>query len=288
MGGWGAGDRVHLPDSVRPQDRAGKAAPAHRHPRGRMAGSLAGALVCGRLRDRLLAAGPAHGPRETDPGRRDDEGSGARKARASASYPHRRGLLPLCAQVAAPRRGRPLARARRDAAHHRLGHHGFGQDRPDIGPGRADKREGGALHPLRQDGKLHAGLLRPRARRAHESPGRPGAAVVTLPGSQDTQGLRYHGGRPYPPAEGHGGPLLGHGRAAAVRERRGRFMEARRDGEPCTRRAPAQDRTHVPGGGHGGHGGAVHRGPRKPQDRALGARHADRSPGRARVPARLR
>ena len=116
--------------------------------------------------------------------------------------------------------------------------------------------------------------------------GRPGAALVSLPGSQDAQGFRHDGGRLDPAAEGHGGPLLGHGRAAAVRKRRGRPLEARRDGEPDTRRAPAQNRTHLPGRSHGGHGGAVHRGPREPQDRALGARHADCSPRRARVPAR--
>ena len=47
-----------------------------------------------------------------------------------------------------------------------------------------------------------------------------------------------------------------------------------------------KDRAHRAGASHGGHGGAVDRRSRESQDGSLGARHADRKPLRAGVPAR--
>ena len=79
-----------------------------------------------------------------------------------------------------------------------------------------------------------------------------------------------------PAAEGHGGPFLGHRRAPVVLQRRRRALAEGRDEEPGAGGAPAQDGSLGPGEGHGGHGGAIHRGPAEPEDRALGARHADR------------
>ena len=87
----------------------------------------------------------------------------------------RRRVQPLSVRVAdgpvsgspagvVPHRRDPLAPARRDPAHHRLGHHGLGQDRADIRPGRPDPGAGGTLHRLRQDGDLYAVLLRSRHR----------------------------------------------------------------------------------------------------------------------------
>ena len=49
--------------------------------------------------------------------------------------------------------------------------------------------------------------------------------------------------------------------------------------EPGPGRPPAQDRPDLPGRGHGGHGGPVHRGPGQPKDRAVGPGHAHRPPG---------
>ena len=56
--------------------------------------------------------------------------------------------------------------------------------------------------------------------------------LVPLLRGEFPPGLRHDGGRPHPPAEGHGGPLLGHGGQATLRQRRRRALEA--GGDPRT------------------------------------------------------
>ena len=129
---------------------------------------------------------------------------------------------------------------------------------------------------------------RSRARRADEPARCAGAALVALPGGPQPARLRHDGGRADPAAEGHGGPVLGDGGAAAVLQRRRRVLEKGRHREQGPGRPSAQDRPDGTGQGHGRHGRAVDRRSGEPEDRALGARHADGPPRGAGVPARYR
>ena len=134
-------------------------------------------------------------------------------------------------------------------------------------------------------GQLHPVLLRSRARRADEPARCARAALVALPGSPQPARLRHDGGGADPAAEGHGGPVLGDGGAPALLQRRRRVLEAGRHGEQGPGRPSAQDRPDGAGQGHGRHGRAVDRRSGEPEDRALGARHADGPPRGAGVPA---
>ena len=185
-----------------------------------------------------------------------------------------------------PARGHPVPAQDRDPAHHRLGHHRLGQDGADLRPGRTDPPQGGALRRLRQDGELHADLLRSRARRAPQPARRPGTPLVAVPGSPQPPRLRHDGGGPDPAAARQRRPVLGHRRPAALRERRGRLLGAGHFREPGARRPPPEDRPHGARPGHGRHGRAVDRRSRQPEDGAQRARHADRERERARVPPR--
>ena len=131
------------------------------------------------------------------------------------------------------------------------------------------RSEGRALRDLRQDGQLHAILLRSRTRRAAEPARCARAALVAVPGGPQSARLRHHGRRADPPAAGYRRSVLGHRRAAIVRQRRGRPVETRRHREPHPGRSSAEDRSHGPGRGDGGHGGPVHRRSRESEDRAL-------------------
>ena len=77
--------------------------------------------------------------------------------------PHARLLEALPGGSAAPLlpdRRHPVSGAHRDPAHHRLGHHRLGQDRADRRSRLADPGAGRALRDLRQDGLIHARVLR--------------------------------------------------------------------------------------------------------------------------------
>ena len=90
---------------------------------------------------------------------------------------------------ALPHRGRPLSRAHRNAAYHRVGHHGIGQDRADLRPGGTDPPARRALRDLRQDGQLHEGVLRSRQGRAAESAGRPRPRAGRRSSRRDPPGI---------------------------------------------------------------------------------------------------
>ena len=222
------------------------------------------------------------------PGRRAGDRRRAPAPRAPRASARARPDAGLEGAPALPHRGHPVSRAHRDPAHHRLGHHRLGQDRADHRPGRADPLPRRALRHLRQDGELHRGIPRSGARRVDEPARCACAALVALPRSPHAPRLRHDGGRPHPAAEGHRRPVLGDRRAPALLERRRGVLEEGRDREPGPGRPPAQDRPHRARRGHGGHGRAVDRRPRQPQDRALGACHAYRQSQRAGVPARYR
>ena len=120
------------------------------------------------------------------PGRRAGDGRRAAPPGAVRASARARPDAGLEACPALQHRRRLVSRAHRDPAHHRLGHHGIGQDRADLRPGRADPRQGRALRDLRQDGELHGGLLRPGPRRSDEPARCPGAALVAVPRSPQT------------------------------------------------------------------------------------------------------
>ena len=173
-----------------------------------------------------------------------------------------------------PGRGRAVPVARRDPAHLRLRHHGFGQDRAHFRSRRSDPPARRALHCLRQDGQLHAGLFRPRARCTSESAGCARPALVAVLRGKKLQRLRHHGRRADPAAEGHRGPVLGHRRAAAFRPRRRGAVAQGRDEQPRARGAPAEDGSDGAGKSHGRHRGPIHRGREEPQDRLVRTRDA--------------
>ena len=183
-------------------------------------------------------------------------------------------------------RGHTVSRAHRDPAHHRLGDHRLRQDGADLRSRLADPRPRRALRPLRQDGELHPVLLRCGPRRADEPARCPRAALVALPGSQEPARLRHDGRRADPAAEGHRRSVLGDRRAPALLQRRRGAAAEGDEGEQGPGRPSPEDRPDGARGGDGRHGRAVDRRSRQPQDRALGARHADRQPVGARVPAR--
>ena len=73
-------------------------------------------------------------------------------------------------------------------------------------------------------------------------------------------------------------PVLGHGRAAIVLQRRRRAVGKGRAEQPGAGRAPAQDEPPGARRSHGRDRCAIHRGPGKPENRAERARHAHRAP----------
>ena len=244
-----------------------------------------------RRRDRalprlVLVPGGTAWPQAPRPGRRARDRGPAPPADPAARPAHSRAPAGQGADPRLPARRHPVPAPERDPAHHRLGHHRLGQDGADLRPRGTDPSQGRALRDLRQDGGLHAHILRPRPRRAAQSARRPGAALVAVPGGPPPPRLRHDGRRPDPPAARQRRPVLGHRRPAALRERRGRLLGAGRHREPGARRPPPEDRPHGACPGHGGHGRAVHRRSRQPEDGPQRARHADGERERARVPAR--
>ena len=123
-------------------------------------------------------------------------------------------------------------------------------------------------------------------RRADEPAGRESAALVAVPGGAQPPRLRHDGRGADPPAEGHGRSVLGDGGAPALRQRRRGAAGQGGHGKPGPGRPSPQDRPDGARRGHGRDGGAVDRRSREPEDGAFRARHADRQPLGARVPAR--
>ena len=174
---------------------------------------------------RLLVARRAARPPEAHPGRGD--GHRRRAAPAAAIAPSAAACAPAGRQEAEALldRRHPVSGAHRDPAHHRLGHDRLGQDGADLRSGLADPRARRALRDLRQDGELHARLLRSGPRRADEPARCPRAEMVALPRSPQPARLRHDGRRADSPAEGHGRPVLGDGGAPALLQRRRGVLE---------------------------------------------------------------
>ena len=145
---------------------------------------------------------------------------------------------------------------------------GSGEDRADLRSGGPGPAPGRALRDLRQDGELHARLLRWRPRRAPEPAGCQGAAVVPVPRGPERPRLRHDGGRADPAAARQRRSVLGHGRPAALRQRRRGACTEGRHRQPRPRRPPPEGRPHGARAGDGRHRRAVDRRPRQSTDGA--------------------